>query len=101
MTVATPEASLEAGPYNQPVLPENLMSTLVPTRSTDSSLPTSGLGQALLSWAEEHVGHAAGPILPCPLCFDPPLDFGATQPSSSRVSSMVSGAPRAVERAAA
>ena len=76
------------------------MSTLVSTRSIDPSVPTSRLDGTLLALAEAHAGHAAGAILPCPFCFDPPLDFEATQPSNSSVRSIVTKVSQAVEQAA-
>jgi hypothetical protein len=56
------------------------MTTLDSVRSIGPSVRPSALDQALAALRRDHAGHVAGPILPCPLCFEPPLAVGPSEP---------------------
>lgn len=78
------------------------MSALDSARSVQPSIRTSALDQTLLALAQTHAGHAAAPILPCPLCFEPPMDVRASLPTANGVvSSLAIPASHAAGRAAA
>jgi hypothetical protein len=56
------------------------MTTLQSVRSVGPSVRPSVLDQALAALRRDHARHAAGPILPCPLCFEPALAVGPSEP---------------------
>lgn len=39
-----------------------------------TAMPKSGLDLAMDELAHDHGRHAAGPVFPCPLCFDPTIE---------------------------
>ena len=49
------------------------MSTLIIARHAEPSAPLSALDRRLVALSRSHAAHADGPVLPCPLCFEPSL----------------------------
>ncbi len=48
-----------------------------PFADLHAALPKSRLDLVLDGLKHDHPRHAAGPIFPCPICFDPPLQMAS------------------------